>query len=61
MSIPVMAAAAVQPSEGKNIFHTVDLTVVTAGKEGTFSCLEIQEKILYLIFLFSSINMQNMD
>ena len=61
MSIPVMAAEAVQPSEGKNIFHTEDLTVVTVGKEVTFSCLEIQEKILYLIFLFSSINMQNMD
>ena len=52
MSVPEMGAAAVQPSEGKNIFRTEDRTVVTAGKEVTFSCLEIQEKIPCLIFLF---------
>ena len=61
MSVPEMGVEAVLPSEGKNIFHTEDRTVVTAGKEGTFLCLEIQEKILCLIFLFSSINMQNME
>ena len=61
MSVPEMGEPAVQPSEGKNIFHTEDRTVVTAGKEVTFLCLEIQEKILCLIFLFSSINMQNME
>ena len=46
MSIPEMAAGAVQPSGEKNIFRTEDLTVVTAGKEVTFLCLEIQEIIL---------------
>ena len=61
MSILEMGGAVVQPSEGKNIFRTEDRTEVTAGKEVIFSCLEIQEKILCLIFLFSSINMQNME
>ena len=61
MYVLEMGGPAVQPSGGKNIFHTEDQTVATAGKEVTFLCLEIQEKILCLIFLFSSISMQNME